>query len=313
MKVLVTFDFNDELMGKMRKALPDVKFEKRLEIESIKREIVDAEVLFAGVFNAEIFSKAERLRWVQSRWTGVNRYLFPEFTSSSVILTNERGIHPTPISDHVLGIMLVFSRKLNMFMQFQLQKKWQKLVGDKLEGKTVGIVGLGAIGNEVAKKAKCFGMRIIATKKSIGDKPPYVDELLPHTQLTHLLRESDFVVLSVPFTKETDHMIGEKELRLMKRNSILINISRGGIVDEKAITLALKERRIAGAGLDVFEKEPLPPDSELWSLENIVITPHASSWIPENNEMICERFIDNLKRFISGQPLRDVVDKQVGY
>ncbi len=313
MKVLVTYDLSEELVGRIKNAFPTVTVEKELDPDRIKRAIVDADAVFAGKLSADILAEAKQLKWVQSRWAGVDRFLFPEFVNSDVVLTDAGGIHANAISDHVLGIMLAFTRRLNMFMRSQIQKKWLRLQGDELEGKTVGIVGLGNIGSKIAWKAKCFGMKIVATKRSIGSKITYVDELLPHTQLEYLLERSDFVILSVPLTAETYHMIDEKELRRMKKNAILINISRGNVIDERAIIRAVKEGWISGAGLDVFEKEPLPSDSELWNMENVMITPHCSGSTSRNREQACEIFIDNMSRFSKGQPLMNVVDKRAGY
>ena len=191
---------------------------------------------------------------------------------SRVVVTNAGGVHPTPISEHVIGLMLCLCRKLHLFIRNQVERKWERFESwasaeqvEELSGKTVGIVGLGRIGTEIAQKAKCLGMRVIATKRDPSHMASTsVDELLHPDDLNQLLAESDFVVLSLPLTKETEEMIGEARFKSMKRTGYLINVSRGRIVQEDKLIEALKQGWIAGAGLDTFDNEPLPEGSELW-------------------------------------------------
>jgi len=184
-----------------------------------------------------------------------------------------------------------------------------------LRSKTVGIVGLGNIGREVARLAKAFGMRVVATRRSVKRvaRAKYVDILLPREQLLRLLSESDFVVLSLPFTSETNKLIGEKELRTMKPTAYLINIARGNIVDEEVLIRALDEHWIAGAGLDVFATEPLPPDSRLWEFPNVIFSPHIAGGMEDYNIRTIELFCENLRRYLSGKNLFNVIDKKKGY
>jgi len=185
---------------------------------------------------------------------------------------------------------------------------------EELSGKTLGIVGLGKIGTEIAKKAKCLGMRVIATKRDVTSAAStYVDRLVPPADLNQLLAESDFAVLSLPLTKETEGMIGERQLRSMKPTGILINVSRGKLIQENKLVQALKQGWIAGAGLDTFESEPLQEISELWNFKNVIITPHIAGETPHYLERLMDIFTENLKRFIHKQPLINVVDKNLGY
>lgn len=313
LKILVSFNLDEEYVERIRSYLPGTDVKRSSDPSVLLSEIHDAEVLLAGRFNTEMFAAAKRLKWVQAIAAGVDRFLFPEFVSSDVILTNARGVHPAQVSDHVLALILAFSRKLGRFMKSQYARKWTRLQCEELQGKVLGIVGLGAIGKEIARKAKCFGMRVLAVDRDVAVPPTSVDELLKPPALSTLLKQSDFVALSVPLTRETEGLIGELELTTMKREAILINVSRGRIVREKALVRALREGKIGGAGLDVFEEEPLPPSSELWCMENVIITPHVAGSTPHYWAKVCDIFCENLKRYASGQPLINVIDKKAGY
>jgi phosphoglycerate dehydrogenase-like enzyme len=257
-----------------------------------------------------MFTSAGNLKWIQACSAGVERFLLPEVVASSVILTNAKGVYATPCSDHVIAMLLMFARRMNKFVRFQSARKWQKLELDELQGKSVGIIGLGSIGREIERKAKCFGVNVIGLSRGERrSRDSYSSEL------EALLKQSDFVVLSTPLTKGTSGIIGKDELALMKRTAFLINIGRGQLIRERELVMALKERKIAGAALDVFEEEPLPPSSELWDMENVIITPHVAGDTKHmlENTRICNIFCENLKRYASGNPLINIVDKQAGY
>jgi len=319
MKILVATDHLDnEHIQRLRKAFPTVEFTQAVDQAAILKEASSADVILGGM-NPEVFAVAKNLKWVQSSGAGVERFQFPAFINSKVILTNASGIHNS-VSEHALGLILAFGRRLSMYIRFQSEHKWDRrefepwhgLFIDELMGKVLGIIGLGHIGHEIARKGKCFGMTVIATKRSPVSKPAYVDELLPPKGLGDLLRRSDFVVICVPITTETHHLIGEKELRMMKKNAILINIGRGDVIEKDSLIKALKERWIAGAGLDVFETEPLPSESELWDFENVIITPHVAGSTPHYSERLYDLFVENLKRFNERRPLINVIDKKIG-
>jgi D-2-hydroxyacid dehydrogenase (NADP+) len=312
MKILISFDLDQKYVERIR-SVSEASVKTSSDPQVLLSEIQDAEILLAGRFNREMFAAARKLRWVQSVAAGVDRFLFDAFVASDVVLTNARGIHPPQVSDHTLALILAFSRRLNKFARAQLERKWLRLECDELQGRVIGVIGLGAIGREIARKAKCFGMKVLALDKNLAVPPSSVDELLKPTDLLTLLKQSDFVVLSVPLTKETEGLIGQRELAAMKKDGILINVSRGRIVQEQALVNALKERRIGGAGLDVFEEEPLPPESELWTMENVIITPHVAGSTPYYWSRVCDIFCENLRRYTSGQPLINVVDKKAGY
>ncbi len=317
-KVKILISFN--LPSVYTKEIEDVS--ASIEVLQSQREkellnlVNDVDVLFAGFFSLEMFLTARKLRWIQTVGAGVDRFLFPEVVKSHVIITNAGGVHPTPISEHVIGMMLSFCRGLHFFIRNQMKRKWERdgFRIDELSGKTAGIVGLGRIGRETAEKAKSLGMKVIATRRNpSAPAPARVDKLVRPENLGELLSESDFVILSLPLTKETNGMIGEAQLRSMKRTGYLINVSRGKIVQEDKLVQALKEGWIAGAGLDTFEREPLPQDSELWGMKNVIITPHVAGSTTHYYERLTDIFCENLKRFMRNESLVNVVDKTVGY
>lgn len=277
--------------------------------------LAEAEVIYGIRLPENVFSRAPRLKWIQVMSAGVDFFLDAEMLASPVILTNVSGIHATPIAEFVLGRMLMFAKQASWSFQLQREKRWERFTPSVLRSQTVGIVGLGNIGREVARLSHSFGMRVLATRRSVKrvGRARYVDIMLPPDQLRRLLAESDFVVLTLAFTTETNQLIGAKELRMMKPTAYLINIARGGLVDEVALIRALEENWIAGAALDVFTTEPLPTDNRLWELPNTILSPHSSGGMEDYNRRATELFTENLRRYLSGQKLRNVVDKKRGY
>ena len=279
--------------------------------------LADTEVIFGNALPRDVITRAPRLKWIQANSAGVNALLVDDAViKSPVIMTHIRGVHDVPISEFTLGLMLTFAKEFPLYWDLQKKKEWQpSYEATTLLLKTVGIVGMGSIGREIARLSNAFGMRVVATRRSVkqATQEENADLVLPSAQLPQLLTESDFVVIAAPFTHETTDMIGEKELRMIKPTAYLINIARGGIVNEEALIRALEENWIAGAGLDAFDIEPLPPESRFWELPNVIITPHIS-WCQADNFMrVTEQFCDNLRRYLKGEQLLNVVDKQVGY
>jgi phosphoglycerate dehydrogenase-like enzyme len=273
-----------------------------------------AEVILAGHWSNELWQAAPRLKWVQSWGAGIERFMTSEFIASPVLLTNAAGVYAIPIADHVLALMLHFSRGLARLLHDQIARCWgEEAEPDELAGKTLGIVGLGGIGGEVARRAKAFGMRVIATRRRPELPAEFADEVRGADGLPWLLAESDYVVLCTALTQSTRQLIGPAELRAMKPTAYLMNIGRGGLIDEPALIAALKDNRIAGAGLDVFATEPLPADSPFWYLPNVLITPHLAGSSPRSHERLMDLFCDNLRRYLAGEELLNVVDKREGY
>lgn len=314
MKILISYIPGAELIEIVKSSVPKdevVTVSSRAEMSD---EIADTEVTFGGI-SRELFLSAKKLKWIQTASVGVDGMLFPELIESDVIITNTRGIRDVAMANHVFAMILAFSRRLNMFIRQQQEKIWGMLpmgMGD-VEGETLGVVGLGCIGEEIAKRGKSFYMRVIAVDQADKDKPEFVDELYKTERLSYLLSESDYVVNSLPLTPQTRALFGEEQFSVMKSNAYFINISRGPIVKESALIEALKSEKIAGAGLDVFEKEPLSAESPLWGMQNVIITPHAAGSLPYKDRKIFEFFSENLKRYVSGQPLLNVVNKRMGF
>jgi phosphoglycerate dehydrogenase-like enzyme len=283
--------------------------------EKVSAYLAKAEVVFGLRLPKNILARSPKLRWIQVMSAGVEHFLDADMRSSRVKLTNVSGIHAVPMGEFVLGLMLMFTKQSVTCMELKNEKKWTRLTPGVLKSKTVGIIGLGSIGREIARLAGAFQMKVIATSRSAGkfSRAQNVDSLLPAERLPELLQLSDFVVLSVPFTTETEKLIGEKELRMMKPTAFLINIARGGIIHEPSLVKALQEHWIAGAGLDVFATEPLPNNSPLWDIPNVIFSPHISGVRQDYALAATHVFIDNLQRYLEKRRLRNVVNKKRGY
>ncbi|MCX7912509.1 MAG: D-2-hydroxyacid dehydrogenase [Dehalococcoidales bacterium] len=281
----------------------------------LDRLLARTEVIYGLVLPQGLVSRAPHLKWVQMMSAGTDRLRGTDIWQSHIAITSASGIHATPIGEFVLGFMLMFAKGMPRCLAMKREHTWQRYSPTVLRGKTVGIIGLGHIRREVARLSKAFGMRVIATRRSAVSegRTRYVDRLLPSAKLPELLGEADFVVICTPHTPETHHLIGEKELRMMKSTAHIINIARGGIIDETALVRALNEKWIAGAGLDVTEKEPLPPDSPLWELDNVIISPHVSGGMEDYTVKATALFCENLRRYLAGKRLKNLVDRKRGY
>lgn len=315
-KVLVTHDMGEADLNKIRSVSDSIEVETARNMAEALGKAPAAEVIQPGRWSDELWKSATCLKWVQSGGAGVERFLTADFIASPIVLTNARGIYAVPIADHIMAFVLHFSRVFNMLLRKQIGHAWAdwgECEPDELVGKTLGIVGLGGIGTEVAKRAKAFDMRVIATRRRPELPSDHADEVRGADELPWLLRESDHVALCAALTPGTRHLIGEEQLKLMKPTAHLINIGRGGLIDEQALIAALRERQIAGAGLDVFEMEPLPADSPLWDMPNVLITPHTAGSSPRSHARLMDLFCENLRRHVAGEELLNVVDKTEGY
>jgi len=261
----------------------------------------------------ELVQRMTNLKWLHVTRGGVNVYLTPSVKARPIQVTGSKGIHATVFSEFAVASIFMLAKKLPECIEMQRQKKWQKLQPVEVAGKTVGIVGLGTVGDELARKAKTLGLRVIATRRTPTTKPDYVDELGTPEFLPRLIEQSDFVVLLLASVPSTVNIIGEKELRLMKPGAYLINLTGGRAVEAKPLVRALKEKWFAGALLDAFAKQPLPEDSELWSLPNVIITPRIAGITSQKWPAVLPVFKENLRRFISGETLKNLVDKELGY
>ncbi len=308
----------EQVIRELQDIYPQVELAYCTQREDLARQIADVEVYF-GWLSRDEFLAARKLRWIQSPSSGVDRFLaIPELKAGDVILTSAVGTHGACLAEHALAMIFSFTRGIIGAVQAQRERRWAigalrpRVV--ELTGSTLGIIGLGTVGRALAKRAQAFDMRIIAVDMYPTNKPEYVEHLAGRDGLEALLRESDYVVVTVPWTAETDGMIGAAQLALMKPSAMLIGISRGGIIDEAALTSALQEGRLAAAGLDVFATEPLPADSPLWELENLLITPHIAGGSQFESQNIRAIFAENLGRYLRGEfPLRNQVDKVRGF
>src|SRR5256714_13338442 len=251
---------------------------------------------------------APRLRWLQSTSAGIGQMVKRVgLDQTDITFTTASGVHARPLADFCLMAMLMFAKNYVWMERDKKAKRWERYCGEELTGKTLAIVGVGRVGQEVARHGKRMDMRVTGMRRS--DEPvPEVDRLFDRADLHAMLREADFLVLAAPHTPETEGIIGEAELALMKPSAVLINIGRGALVDEDALIRALQERRLAGAALDVAREEPPRQDSPLWDLPNVILSPHSASTVRQENGRITEVFCDNLRRYLGGQPLRNVLD-----
>jgi len=284
--------------------------------EALNLLLQRAEVIFGWIhqFPKSLTARTDRLKWIQVMTAGVDR-LPEEILKSGIRVANASGLHSAAMGEVVLEIMLMFVKDALACMRMKQGREWRRYRPAILRGQTVGILGLGAVGKEIARLCKAFGMKVVGIRRSEGAVSPVpdVDRVYPREKLLDLLAESDFFVLALPLTKETEGMIGEKELRGMKPTAFLINVARGAIVDEGALIRALQEKWIAGAGLDVFTREPLPPESPFYTMPNVLFSPHISGDIPDYESRAAEVFCENLRRYLAGEPFLHEVDREKGY
>lgn len=295
---------------------PDSRLEITEDREKIEPLLGEIEIA-AGHFPITWISRAENLRWFQQWGAGTDWLLrHPEIASRDFILTNASGVHAIPISEHILAFMLAFARGLPNAVRTQQKRDWnanRQAATFELAGKTVLIIGIGAIGRRAAQITSALGMRVLGVRRSASESLPEIEQTGSPEQMDEMLPQADFVVLTQPLTEETRNMFDAKAFSKMKPSAYLINIGRGGTVDEPALIQALQSKQIAGAGLDVFASEPLPPESPLWEMDNVIITAHYSGATPQYNRRALDIFLDNLERYAGGEPLINVVDKERGY
>jgi phosphoglycerate dehydrogenase-like enzyme len=276
--------------------------------------LVDAHILFGAFAPPNLLDLAPNLRWLQFPQSGVERLVNPLWAESKLAVTNTAGVSSDGIAEYALGGMIWFAKGLPEFEISRREHRYERRRTATLAGRTCGVVGLGAIGRDIARLARAFEMRVIATRRHLpAALPENVDQIYPREALHDLLGASDYVAVSVALTEETRDFIGAPELAAMKPSAVLINVARGGVVDEPALIAALQEKRIRGAVLDVFAQEPLPSDSPLWDLDNVLMTPHTSGDIEGYLDRVYDIFEDNLRRFLAGEPLRNVVHPELGY
>lgn len=284
------------------------------ELADAAKYIADTDILltWGSTDIRPLYLAAPNLKWVHALSAGVESLLFPEIQHNSTILTNSKGIHGIPMSEHVFSMILAFTRGLNLLIRQQIEKKWQRVPTDEIYEKTVGIIGLGSIGREIAKKAKGLGMHVLAVKRE-PNAELFVDQMYTPDTLLEMLSNCDFVIVALPLIAETIEFIKLEHFAAMKRSAYFINVARGGVIREADLLTALEQGLIAGAGLDVFAHEPLPETSPLWDMPNVIITPHQSALSPCYMDRAIKLFADNLSRFVRKDEMLNVIDKIKGY
>ena len=315
MKILVTFPMGEEYIRQIKAVRDDVELIFVRSREEQVEWIGEVDVIFGEAVSQDLFSTARRLRWVQVPSAGVDGLLSPEFVESDVVLTSAKGYVGQHLAEQAFALLLALTRGIARSVREQTWKnRWEiRSAAWELTDKTMGIVGFGGTGREVAVRAQAFGMRILVVDPEEQEKPDYVESIWKMDKFHELLSESDVVCICAPLTPETEGMFDREAFRAMRRDAYLINITRGGIVDEEALLEALRDGVIGGAGLDVTPQEPLPADHPLWMMPNVVITPHVAGASQLRIDRLVELFCENLKRFLSGEPMLSVIDKQKGY
>ena len=316
LRVVIGEDVGEANVERLRARFADVTFSLAFTREELTAGAADADVIFTKNFPASALERASQLRWLQAGVAGVDGILANGLRHHPAILTCARGAHGVSMSEHILAMMFALANRVPTLVEGRLTRhrvrqevihqKWQ------LEGQTIGVVGLGDVGGTLARKSKALGLVVYGVRRS--DEPfPGIDGLYAPARLPELLPRLDHVALCLPGTAETRHVLGAREIALLKPTACVYNVGRGSAIDQDALIEALRDRRIAGAGLDVSTPDPPAEDSPLWDLPNVILGQHTSGHSPTNHDQITAIFADNLARFLRDQPLRNLVDKERGY
>ncbi len=327
MKVLIALRHTFELWNapawlsqRLRADFPQLTVVHLEGYERLAEEIRDAEVLLGWSLRPEQFASAKRLRWIHSPAAAVHQLMFPELVASDVLLTNARDVHGPVVAEHALALLLALAKRLPAAVRYQQSHIWaQQAMWEErprpreVMGATLVLVGMGSIGREIVPRATALGMRVVAAREHPDRGNGGAHAVCGSDQLDGVLAEADFVVIAAPLTSSTRGLFDAPRLARMKPDAYLVNVSRGPIVDEAALAEALRSKSIAGAALDVFCTEPLPQDSPLWGLDNLLITPHTAAVTEKLWERHYVLIHENLRRYLAGEPLLSVVDKRKGY
>jgi phosphoglycerate dehydrogenase-like enzyme len=318
---------------------PQIEVDQRNTYKNVEDHIRDAEIFFGWSLRGEQVRAAKKLRWIHSTAAAVHQLMSPELRASDIVVTNARSVHGPVVAEHAIGLMFALAKRLPAAVRYQQQQVWaQEQIScqhphpTELAGSTLGLIGYGAIGSEVARSAAALEMRVLVVRQhpdknndalssrasapGVGARvegPLPTIETLGLDLLDGVVEQSDFLVLAAPLTEKTRHIINAERLARMKPAAYVINVARGALIDEAALTEALRNRRIGGAALDVFDQEPLPAGSPLWELENLLITPHTAATTDKMWERHYALIQENLRRYLASEPLLGLVDKQVGY
>ncbi len=327
MKILIVHHHRFELWhapswlrDRLQSAFPDFQFLQFENYDRVAGEIADTDVFIGWSLRPEQYIAAKKLRWIHSPAAAVHQLMYPELVRSNVIVTNSSNVHGPVVAEHAISVLLALAKRLPQAMHYQREKKWaQTLLWNEsprpreVSGATVVVVGVGGIGSAFIHHARHFGMHVIAVRESVSKGKGEADEVVSLSDLDKVLPRADYILLCTPVTPATTGMINESRLNRMKPDAYIINVGRGPLIDEAALLHALQTKRIAGAALDVFVEEPLPAESPLWSLDNLLITPHTAAVTERLWDRHSELIVENLRRLLAGQPLLNVVDKSKGY
>jgi phosphoglycerate dehydrogenase-like enzyme len=305
---------------RLQQEFPEHTFIQLQNYDRVPEEIADTDVFIGWSLRPPQFVAAKKLRWIHSPAAAVHQLMFPELVESSVVLTNSTGIHGPVVAEHAIAVLLAMAKRLPQAMQYQAKREWsqdqlwqQRPRPREVADATVAVVGMGGIGREFAARAKALGMKVLAVRENPAKGLDGADSVFSPARIDDVLPQADYVLLCTPVTPATSGMMNEARLSKMKPDAYLINVARGPLIDEAALLDALQHHRIAGAALDVFVEEPLPPDSPFWSLDNVLITPHTAAVTERLWERHYRLIVDNMKRFLAGEPLLNEVDKKRGY
>jgi phosphoglycerate dehydrogenase-like enzyme len=309
-----------EAVASLTARFPGHTFIHATDDEARARGLEDCDVAYTWILSAAELATAPKLRWVHSSAVAVETLCVQELAARGVMLSNTRGVQAVPIAEHVLATVLALAKQLPFALERQREARWAQndFTGTRLpwllRGRTLGLIGVGTIGAEVARLASAFGMHVMATRRRLDQPlPPGLSEVLPPDALGTLLARADVVVVAAPLTSETHGLLDAHAFALMKRGAIFVNVGRAKIADRDALVEALRAGHLGGASLDVFHQEPLPADDPLWSLSNVVLTPHTSGFRTGHWEEVVDLFAENLRRFEGGEPLLFRVEPGLGY
>jgi phosphoglycerate dehydrogenase-like enzyme len=306
-----------EKVPRLREVAGEVELRFATTTEELQRALDGADVLLGWDFRAvalrDAWSHAADLRWIHWSGAGVDAALFPELVSGDVVLTNSRGVFDRAMAEYVLGLILSFAKDLPRTVVSQTRRRWDYRLSENIEGRRVLVVGFGSIGRSIARLLVGVGMEVTAvSRRPVADDPEF-GTVHGTRDLSALLADADYVVNVLPLTRETNRIFGAEEFELMKPTARFLNVGRGATVDEAALVAALEAGAISGAALDVFETEPLPTDSPLWTMSGVIVSPHMAGDYLEFHTDLAAVFLDNLERYRAGKPLLNVVDKNLGY
>ena len=326
MKILIAVHHRFQLWNappwlavRLKEQFPEHTFTQIASLENLSKELEDTDILIGYQLRPEQFAHAKRLKYIHTTTAAVHQLMFPELIASDVRITNSAETHGRVVAEHAIALIFALAKAIPASVRYQLksewgqQELWNRTPPREIAEATLLVIGLGSIGNEVARLARALGMNVVAVREHPERGAGDADEVYGPRELDRLLARADHVVLAAPLTSKTEALFNEQAFAQMQRTAFFINVSRGPLVEESALAQALREGVIAGAALDVFSVEPLPAESPLWKLDNLLITPHTAALTDKLWERHFARITDNLRRYFAGQPLLGEVDKRRGY